>query len=148
MIWWLDSGPDGLHAGDELRRGEGAVAGVVGVRLAQQPPVARLTDVLAVLLLVLYGNQRVVGGVDGPANRDPEQFPDPDVFDIRRSPNRRLTFGSGIHRCIGAPTQLVELRMLFERLRTGDVRLDLAGPVQRLRSNFILGTVSLPVKVV
>jgi hypothetical protein len=51
-------------------------------------------------------------------------------------------------RCIGAPTLLVELRMLFERLRTGDVRLDLAGPAQRLRSNFILGTVSLPVKVV
>jgi cytochrome P450 len=57
----------------------------------------------------------------GAANRDPAQFPDPDVFDIRRTnASQHLTFGTGIHRCLGAQLaqteMLVAVRMLVERL--------------------------------
>ncbi|WP_320064492.1 cytochrome P450 [Micromonospora sp. RTGN7] len=81
------------------------------------------------------------------ANRDEEQYPDGDVFDVGRTPNRHLTYGSGIHRCIGAPVAQVELSLLFQRLLTAGVRCEPAGEPRRLRSNFILGITSLPVRI-
>jgi cytochrome P450 len=81
------------------------------------------------------------------ANRDEEQYPDGDRFDVGRTPNRHLTYGSGIHRCIGAPVAQAELSLLFRRLLAAGVRCEPAGPARRLRSNFILGITSLPVRI-
>jgi cytochrome P450 len=57
--------------------------------------------------------------VIGAANRDPEQFPDADRFDVRRAENRHLSFGMGMHFCLGAPLARLELevavRALIER---------------------------------
>ncbi|GAA2340036.1 cytochrome P450 [Dactylosporangium salmoneum] len=82
------------------------------------------------------------------ANRDETQFHAPDTFDVTRSPNRHLSFGSGIHRCIGVGAGTAELRTLFAKLIERRVRLVPAGPVARLRSNFILGVNQLPVEVI
>jgi cytochrome P450 len=50
------------------------------------------------------------------ANRDPEVFPEPDTFDIDRHPNRHLTFGSGIHHCLGANLARMEGQETFKAL--------------------------------
>jgi cytochrome P450 len=59
------------------------------------------------------------------ANRDPDRFEDPATFDPDRGDRQHLTFGWGIHRCVGSPLAETELRMLAEELVAhGTFRLD------------------------
>jgi cytochrome P450 len=81
------------------------------------------------------------------ANRDEEQFTDPGRFDITRSPNRHLSYGVGIHRCIGATLAHVELSTLMRLLLADGVQYVVGGEVKPLRSNFILGTTAMPLLV-
>jgi cholest-4-en-3-one 26-monooxygenase len=81
------------------------------------------------------------------ANHDPEVFDDPHRFDIRRSPNDYLAFGGGgPHFCLGSHLAKLEIRVMFEELLTRLPDVELNGPVQRLRSNFINGIKHMPVR--
>jgi cytochrome P450 len=68
----------------------------------------------------------------GAANRDPAVFPDPDTFDIARSPNRHLGFGQGIHYCLGAPLARLETRIALRNLLERNPNLRLAIPAEEL----------------
>ncbi|MEU5084660.1 MULTISPECIES: cytochrome P450 [Streptomyces] len=81
------------------------------------------------------------------ANRDEEKFPQAHRFDIARKPNQHISFGSGLHHCIGAGTARPELTELLTALHATGKRLVPAGPPERLRSNFMLGIKHLPVEV-
>jgi cytochrome P450 len=56
---------------------------------------------------------RITIGI-GAANRDPEIFADPHSFNIRRTPNRHLAFGSGVHQCVGLSLARLEGRVAVE----------------------------------
>jgi cytochrome P450 len=86
----------------------------------------------------------------GAANADPARFPHPDKLDLSRSPNPHVSFGSGIHFCLGAQLARVEAQVGFERLFTCYPRLALAVPDSELKysGNILLrALVALPVRL-
>lgn len=80
------------------------------------------------------------------ANRDASVFDDPDGFDVGRSPNPHLSFGIGEHFCLGAHLARLELQEIFGALLRRIPEMELAGEPRRLRSNFVNGCKSMPVR--
>jgi len=78
------------------------------------------------------------------ANRDPAQFPDPDVLDIARHPNRHVAFGSGIHQCVGMGLGRLEGRVAIGRFLARFPNYRLTGPALRSRRVRFRGHVALP----
>lgn len=84
----------------------------------------------------------------GSANRDERQFDQPDTLDIERDPNRHLSFGQGVHFCLGASLAHLEGQIAINTLlrRAPDLRLAVSPQRLRCRPSLILrGLVSLPV---
>lgn len=79
----------------------------------------------------------------GSANTDPSVFDDPDRLDIHRHPNRHLTFGAGIHVCLGAQLARVETAIANERIFTRFPNLHLAIPRSKVRHSTRMGTRAL-----
>src|SRR5271156_4946273 len=84
-----------------------------------------------------------IGGTDIPenslafillaaANRDPAHFPSPEKFDVARDPNEHVSFGEGIHFCLGAPLARLEGAIAIELMLDKFPRLQLANPQAKL----------------
>ena len=121
---------------EELLRYDSPVQGVVrfaaaGVELGGQ----RLEAGATLLVLV------------GAANRDPAQFAEPDELDLAREPNRHLSFGRGIHFCLGAPLARLEGEIAVGRLLERFPELRLAGNgAQRAGTLVLRGLSRLPLE--
>jgi cytochrome P450 len=82
-------------------------------------------------------------------NRDETVFENPDAFDVGRQPNKHMAFGpGGIHHCLGAHLARLEVRVVFEEMLGRVEGFELAGPPERLRSNFFNGVKRMPVRVI
>jgi cytochrome P450 len=82
----------------------------------------------------------------GAANRDPDQFADPDRLDLSRSPNEHVAFGGGPHVCLGQHLARIEIDAILTEVLTRMHDLEVIGPPEWLASTFISGPKSLPVR--
>jgi cytochrome P450 len=84
----------------------------------------------------------------GAANRDPDEFPNPDELDVSRGSKRHMSFGRGIHHCLGAPLARIEAQVAFGKLLERYESLELVGE-PRFKDHIVLrGLRELPVEVV
>lgn len=90
---------------------------------------------------------QAVMAVMAAANRDPERFPDPDLFDVSRTDNRHLAFGYAAHFCFGAALARVEGQEVFEAItrRLYDLELQ-PGPFTWRNNLGLRGMIALPIK--
>jgi cytochrome P450 len=81
----------------------------------------------------------------GAGNRDPQRFGDPERLDLERVDNAPLSFGGGIHYCLGAPLARLEAQVAFPALLGRFPNIELAGEPERRDSLTIRGLTRLPI---
>jgi cytochrome P450 len=134
-----------------LRDEPGLMSGAVEEVLRYESPLQR--NLRRVVEEVELGGTVLRGGdllvqLFGAANRDPAQFGDPERFDITRQPNRHISFGYGIHFCVGAPLARLEAPVAIGTVLHRFPRLALATDTVKWRPRWPMRSLeALPVTV-
>lgn len=140
--------PDQLQ---RLREDPGLMRNAVEELLRYDSPVqltarAALEDIEVAGETVNKGEEVIA--ILGAANRDPEVFDDPETLDVTRDRPQILSFGGGVHFCLGAPLARMEAQIVFRALLDRFSDIELATDEQTFRNTLTLrGLESLPVRL-
>jgi cytochrome P450 len=136
---------------DKLRSEPGLIPNMVAEMIRWQTPVIHMRrtaneDTELGGKRIRRGEKVVMWYLSG--NRDEEIFENADKLIIDR-PNARqhVSFGYGLHRCMGNRLAELQLRLLWEEIHTRFHQIEVVGPVRRVPNNFIRGIADLPVRL-
>ena len=136
---------------DKLRANPALIPNMVSEIIRYQTPLSymrrrALTDIEVRGKTIRKGDKVAMWYISG--NRDGSVIPDADRFWIDR-PNARqhLSFGFGIHRCVGNRLAELQLKILWEELVKRYPRVEVVGEPERVPSSFVHGYLTLPVRI-
>ena len=147
-LWALHNNPDEYR---KLRENPAVIPGMVSEIIRYQTPVAhmRRTAVADAELggqKIKAGDKVVMWYVSG--NRDDEAIEAADRFIVDRArPRQHLSFGFGVHRCVGNRLAEMQLRILWEEILTRFPVIEVTGEPERVYSNFLRGIKSMKVRI-
>jgi cytochrome P450 len=145
----LNQNPDQYQ---KLRENPELITGMVPEIIRWQTPLAHmrrtaLADYELGGKTIKAGDKVVMWYVSG--NRDPEAIDNPDAFIIDRPrPRQHLSFGFGIHRCVGNRLAEMQLRIVWEEILKRWNFIEVMGEPKRVRSSFVKGYEHMPVRIV
>jgi cytochrome P450 len=141
------------HPGEmaKLRANPALIPNMVSETIRWQTPLAHMRrrakrDIEMGGQTIHAGDKVVMWYISG--NRDEDIIPNGDVFDIER-PNvrRHLSFGFGIHRCVGIRLAELQLKIIWEEILKRFDNIEVAGEPKRVYSSFVKGYETLPVRI-
>lgn len=136
---------------DKLRKNPALIPNMVPEIIRWQTPLAymrrtALADSELNGKTIRKGDKVLMWYVSG--NRDPEAIENPDRFLIdRERPRQHLSFGFGIHRCVGNRLAEMQLRVIWEEILKRFSFVEVVGEPERVYSSFVKGYLHLPVKL-
>ena len=147
-LWALHNNPDEYR---KLRENPAVIPGMVSEIIRYQTPVAHMRRT-AVADAELGGQTikagATVGMWSGTGNRDDEALEAADRFIVDRArPRQHLSFGFGVHRCVGNRLAEMQLRILWEEILTRFPVIEVTGEPERVYSNFLRGIKSMKVRI-
>ena len=144
----LNQNPDQYR---KLRENPGLIPGMVSETIRYQTPLAymRRTATQDFKLrdkLIREGDKVLMWYVSG--NRDDEEIADPNRYDIERErPRHHMSFGFGIHRCVGNRLAELQLKVIWEEILKRFPEVEVTGEPRRVYSSFVRGYEHLPVRI-
>ena len=147
-LWALHQHPDEYR---KLRENPGLIPTMVPEIVRWQTPICYMrrtafADFEVGGKTIREGDKLAMWYISG--NRDPEAIEQPDRFIIdRKRPRQHLSFGFGIHRCVGNRLAELQLKILWQEILTRFPKIEVVGAPQRVYSNFIRGIKSMPVRI-
>jgi cytochrome P450 len=144
----LNQNPDQY---DKLRADPSLIPGMVSEIIRWQTPLAHMrrtcvADTVVGGKLIKKGDKVVMWYVSG--NRDETAIDNPNAFIIdRERPRHHMSFGFGIHRCVGNRLAEMQLRIVWEEVLKRFPRIDVVGEPKRVFSSFVKGYERLPVVI-
>jgi cytochrome P450 len=136
---------------EKLRANHGLITSMVPEIIRWQTPLAHMRrtateDYVLGGKSIRKGDKVVMWYVSG--NRDAEAIESPDTFIIdRERPRQHLSFGFGIHRCVGNRLAELQLRIVWEEIMKRWSFVEVTGEPRRVRSSFVKGYETLPVRI-
>lgn len=147
-LWALHNNPDQWQ---KLRENPALIPSFAQESIRWQSPIIHmrrtaLTDAEVAGKTIRKGDKLAMWYISG--NRDEDGIERPNDFIVDRPKARaHLSFGYGIHRCVGARLAEIQLMILWEEILKRGLQIEVLGPPQRIYSNFIRGITELPVRI-